>query len=52
MLIACSKRSFSFGILLQHFEEQPNAITSVLFGIAEYPVTLRQQLPPKITFDK
>ncbi len=34
--------SLSFGILLQHFEEQPNAITSVCFGITEYPVTLRQ----------
>jgi hypothetical protein len=34
--------AFSFGILLQHFEEQPNAITSTLFGIAEFPVIVRK----------
>ncbi len=40
--VSVSILALSFGILLQHFEEQPNAITSNMFGIAEYPVIVRK----------
>ena len=32
--------AFSFGVLLQHFEQQPNAITFHFFGIHEYPIVI------------
>jgi hypothetical protein len=35
---------FSFGTLAQHFELQPNAITSIFFGIREYPVVLKKNI--------
>lgn len=31
--------AFSFGTLLQHFEQQPNAITTYFFGINSYPIS-------------
>ena len=35
--------AISIGVLLQHFEQQPNLIASHVFGIQEYPIVFQNK---------